>query len=126
MQKFAFSSFLIATSLFPDIDTPNSSMGRKHHFISAISKHRGAFHSIWIPLFSLIFARVYPSLRGPLMGIVIGYTAHLAADMLTKEGVMPLAPFIKKKIKGPFKTGHFFETIISAAIVMFFLIQPMC
>jgi len=123
-EKFIFASFLIGTSLLPDIDTPNSSLGRKHHFISAMSKHRGAFHSIWVPLIAFVLSYIYPLLRAPLIAITIGYGAHLLSDTLTKEGIMPFAPFSKKRIAGPLKTGHFFETIIAAAIVMFFLVQP--
>ena len=58
------------------------------------------------------------------MGIFIGYTAHLAADMLTVEGIKPLYPLSKEKIQGPLKTGSILETFIGAAVVMFFLVQP--
>jgi membrane-bound metal-dependent hydrolase YbcI (DUF457 family) len=124
IQKFVFASFLISTSLLPDIDLPTSSLGKKHHFISAIVKHRGIFHAVWIPLIALGLSRVYPLLIGPLMGIFMGYSSHLFSDMLTKEGIKPFTPLLKWKIRGPMKTGGMFETIIAAAIVMFFLVQP--
>lgn len=123
-EKYVFSAFIIGTCLLPDIDTPVSSLGRKHPFISYFSKHRGSFHSIWIPGFALAFTKVYPFARAPLMAIAIGYSAHLLADMLTKEGIKPFSPVSKFKIAGPLKTGSPLETLIAAAIVMFFLVQP--
>jgi inner membrane protein len=124
IEKFIFSTFLITTSLLPDIDSPTSTLGRKHRVIANITTHRGIFHSIWIPLIALFFAIVYPLFKGPLMGIFIGYTAHLAADMLTVEGIKPFYPLTKEKIRGPLKTGSIVETLIGAAVVMFFLVQP--
>ena len=82
------------------------------------------FHSIWIPLIAFFFSMVYPLLKGPLMGITIGYSAHLIADAMTVEGIKPFAPFSKETIKGPLRTGSIFETAIAAAVVMFFLVQP--
>lgn len=124
LEKFIFASFIVGASLLPDIDTPTSSLGRKHKLISSISKHRGIFHAVWIPLIAFAFIYVYPVFRAPLTGIAIGYGSHLFADTLTKEGITPLAPFSKKKVRGPLRTGHVFETIIAAAVVMFFLTQP--
>ena len=124
IEKFVFSAFLITTSLLPDIDLPTSSLGRKHRIIANLTTHRGAFHSIWIPVVAFVFSILYPLMRGPLMAITIGYGAHLIADMLTKEGIKPFAPLSKFKIQGPLKTGSILETLIAAAVVMFFLIQP--
>ena len=124
VEKFIFSIFIITTSLLPDIDSPTSTLGRKHRFIANITTHRGIFHSVWVPLVAVIMAFIYPLLRGPLMGIFIGYTAHLFADMLTVEGIKPLYPLSKEKIQGPLKTGSILETLIGAAVVMFFLVQP--
>jgi inner membrane protein len=124
VEKFIFSIFIITTSLLPDIDSPTSTLGRKHRFIANITTHRGIFHSIWIPLVAVTLAFVYPVLKGPLMGTFIGYTAHLFADMLTVEGIKPFYPLSKEKVQGPLKTGSILETFIGAAVVMFFLVQP--
>jgi membrane-bound metal-dependent hydrolase YbcI (DUF457 family) len=123
-EKYVFSIFIIGASLLPDIDLPTSSLGRKHHFISYFATHRGAFHSVWIPLFSLAFSKVVPAFRAPLTAIFVGYGAHLLADSVTKIGIKPFAPLSKWTIKGPFKVGSLLETAISALVVMFFLVQP--
>ena len=123
-EKYIFSTFLIGASLLPDIDTPTSTLGRKHTVISYLATHRGSFHSIWLPLVSVFFALIYPVLSSSLLAIAIGYGAHLVADAFTKHGIKPFAPLSKYKISGPLKTGSFVETLIAAAVVMFFLVQP--
>ena len=123
-EKYIFSAFLIGASLLPDIDTPSSTLGKKHHIVSYFATHRGLFHSVWIPLISLVMALGYPVIRAPLLAIFIGYGAHLVADTITIMGIKPFAPFSKFTIKGPLRVGSIVETFIAAAVVMFFLVQP--
>lgn len=126
-QKFLFALFLIIGALLPDIDNPHTSMGKKHKIISSVTSHRGVLHAIWIPVIALAVAlmpinNLFIFVKASLFGLAIGYLSHLIADMFTLVGVAPLAPLAKFRVRGPFKTGGWAETIIAAIVVMFFLI----
>jgi len=115
--------FIILVTLFsglPDIDHPKSKYGRKLFFISIpiswISKHRGIFHSVYIPIL-LFFVLGYFGYNYLGMAIVIGYFSHLVGDALTKQGINFLHPFSTFEIRGPITTGAYLETIIFFVIM---------
>jgi inner membrane protein len=103
--------FAALGGLFPDIDVPQSWIGRKIGFLSNILNfffgHRGFFHSVFAGvllsvLVWLLFGNWYH------FTFFIGYISHLFMDGLTKEGVRPFYPF-EYKIKGLIKTGGFLK-----------------
>lgn len=47
--------------------------------------------------------------------VAVGWAAHLVGDALTTEGIMPLYPFLRWRIRGPFRTDHWSETIFAVA-----------
>ena len=79
-------------SLLPDIDTPNSALGRLLPFLSIPIErrfgHRTVTHSLvwWLGLgvVSLPLVFVRPACYA---GLLIGYASHLLADCMTKSGV---------------------------------------
>lgn len=79
-------------SLFPDIDTRYSLLGRYNPFVF-IMKHRGYTHTIvgWV-VFSLLSSIILNNLT---WGFVYGYGLHLILDTLTPMGIMWLYPFRK-------------------------------
>lgn len=87
-------------SLVPDIDMPNSKLGRKLGFISKIINklfgHRTITHSIlWaIPLVILFINNNYSFL---ILGALIGFLSHIFSDTFTRGGVPWLWPFKKKR-----------------------------
>lgn len=104
---------LVIGSIFPDIDSSTSIMGRKFKLISFLTKHRGFLHSIWsLILFSIL---VY-LLLSPLLGIVFatGFILHLMLDAITKEGVK----IFGKRIRGPFKVGSIGEKVFYALLLI--------
>ncbi len=120
--KYALLFTLIAVffSILPDIDNSKSKIGRKNKVISKIIGfvfgHRGIFHSIYIPLI-LIFI-FYNNINSEIaIAIFLGYSSHLAADALTKQGIRPFYPLINIKINGFFKTNSLFEKIFFLIIV---------
>ncbi len=50
-------------------------------------------------------------------GLFIGYLSHLLSDALTVSGVNFLHPVAKFKIRGPVRTGTFFEVIIFFLVI---------
>lgn len=113
-------------SLLPDIDHPNSYIGKRLKPLSfAINKtfgHRGITHTLLFVflisfLFWLLSLFLIPSSLTFLfysffVGCVIGIVSHLVLDMSTKSGVPLFYPISKKNISIlPIKTGSFGETI---------------
>ena len=90
-----------AGSYFPDIDISQSKMGQKHKWISKHLTHRGITHTLLGPVILTVlmvvlgFLPVLPSL---IFGFVIGWLAHIFADMFNLKGVPLLWPFVKTKI----------------------------
>jgi inner membrane protein len=82
--------FLFA-ALFPDIDSASSFIGKRVKVVGWLFRHRGVFHSIWIPL--AVGILVWSVDHRIAIAFMLGYLTHLAIDMLTYEGVMPFFPF---------------------------------
>ena len=94
--------FAFFGSLFPDIDSATSLLGRRVPLIGRVFTHRGFFHSIIaLLLFSWLILEAFGNFAGA--GFLVGYLSHIILDMTTKAGVkvhpLPL------KISGPLKTG---------------------
>ncbi len=86
-----YLSLAVAGSLLPDLDHPKSWVGRRSRPIStvaaAILGHRGVTHSAVavLGLGALLLHTGYR--RGEVSALVVGYLSHLAADMLTPQGL---------------------------------------
>lgn len=119
-----FFSIALFTTLFVDIDEPESALGRIFwpfsKFTNFVFGHRGLLHSILVPVFFYcIFA--FFLLHEVAYAITLGYVSHLIMDMITPAGIFPLYP-LKWRIHGPVKTGSFFEyflTFTFMAIILF-------
>jgi inner membrane protein len=116
-NQLVFIALVLLGSALPDLDHPQSKLGRKVKIFSMLFKHRGFLHSIFgmallaFP-FSLIFPQVY------VLGVMLGYLSHLIGDAATREGVHPFAPVTTLRLRGPFRTG----TVIEHALFVLFVI----
>lgn len=65
------------------------------------TKHRGIMHTLVVPALMFVAMRAsdFPLWKYTMMGLLIGYLAHLFADMLTIEGCPVLFPITKTNIK---------------------------
>lgn len=139
-----YIGFLLLGTAFPDIDEPESAIGRRTRIISDIIKsifgHRGFTHSLfYILLLSLMPLYFYYIKQNDIyyystLAFVLGNLAHILGDMWTYGGVPLFWPIKKTKkhiIPKPFqfKTNslkeHFFSFIIflpMAIISMLYLI----
>lgn len=114
--------------LLPDIDHPQSTLGRRIPFISIpIAKvfgHRGITHSLLavIGVAALLMFYGVPLIgmgaAGILAPVCIGYLSHLVGDMLTPSGVPLLWPVKKNYSIGLFRTGSPVETVVVTALTM--------
>ncbi len=94
-------------AMLPDIDSPRAVMGSP--LVSFAYGHRGLFHSL-----SFLFILGGTALMLGLDGFAWGYGLHIALDSATRGGVAPLLPFGRRRLKGPLKTGDFFDKLICA------------
>lgn len=92
-------AFALIGGLLPDIDHPQSWLGRRIPLIPTLlyktTGHRGATHSAlaimltvaatWFAMMNLGVNYAYTELA--VLGLAIGYTAHLAGDMLSNRGI---------------------------------------
>lgn len=80
-----------AGSLLPDVDHPKSWVGRRTRpFSSAIAAtlgHRGVTHSAVAVLALVALLSHAGYRRGTVSALAVGYLSHLAADMLTPQGL---------------------------------------
>lgn len=86
-------------SYAPDIDIPDSHLGRKFKIISKHLTHRGITHTLLVP-FVLYCVINYLSLStivaSIIFGFLFGYVMHLFADMFNKKGIPLLWPLMTK------------------------------
>lgn len=105
-------------SLLPDIDEPNSTLGRQLPLLSSLIHrlfgHRGATHSFLFPFGVALLGWGIASSQGialeAVIGLWLGVWLHLIGDMLTKSGIPLWLPWSERPIallplSYRFKTG---------------------
>ena len=115
---------IVIGSLLPDIDEPNSFVGRRTFGLSKLIKktfgHRGLTHSL---LFWLLFSLLYYKFQNDFtLGLSLGYVFHIIGDFFSRQGVPLFFPFTKKKFRAPltYKTGTVQErALLVVALVAF-------
>lgn len=131
-------------SVLPDIDHPESILGRRVKFISVPlsylqgdkaflpwsedSHSRGVTHSIWalIGCWLLMTSTLPAVIDMVLFGMAFGFIAHLIGDALTPAGIRLFWPF-DMKIRSPltFKTGGFIEYLFTTLLATFAVMHLM-
>ena len=119
-NKYVFLGIAIFSSLLPDLDHPQSKLGRKL-FVSRIFHvlfgHRGFFHAVWIPIAAwLILSLGFGISYGA--AVFVGYFAHLFSDGLTKAGVNLIHPLKQLRMQGFIETGGIAEHLTFFAVVV--------
>ena len=133
-EKVFFYSFLLLGSVFPDIDEPNSFIGKKFpiisDFLSFSFGHRGFTHFLIFPL--LIFFGLYffidDECKPLLFAFCLGNLLHQVGDMLTNTGIKhyfyPLsdvsAVLLPRCLR--FNTGMLFEKFVFLPLMVVVLI----
>ena len=108
-------------ALLPDIDHPQSALGRRIPFLSVpIAKvfgHRGITHSILATL-AVAFVLTHWSGSRPdiIAPLCIGYLSHLGGDLLTPSGVPLFWPIRRTFSLGLFRTGSPVESVTVGAL----------
>ena len=110
-HKFVFFPVIIFGTLFPDIDSTSSKIGRRlvSQPIHLFTNHRGIFHSFTLCVaLSLLVAWFFPIAALPFF---LGYSFHLLADSFTLLGIRPFWP-LKLYSAGNIKTGGKTEFVL--------------
>ncbi len=121
-NQILFAFIVMFAAALPDIDHPQSKVGRKVKIIGYLFEHRGFFHSFFaIALFTFL---IY-GLSGSLLyssAFLIGYASHILADAFSDKGIMPFHPLLKFRLNGFFRTGSAYEYILMVFLVVISII----
>lgn len=120
-------------ALLPDIDHPQSAMGRQlpvvSDGVSLLMGHRRGVHSLLAA--AVLGVAAWSGLRLACPGLslllavsfVFGYLSHLLLDALNPEGVPFLWPFVKRRFGIPLAhTGGMMESWVVFPALMAFLV----
>jgi inner membrane protein len=115
-----YLALTVAGSLLPDIDHPNSWVGRRSRPIStaiaASFGHRGLTHSA-VAVVGLVALLLHAGYRqGTVSALAVGYLSHLAADMLTPRGLRLAWPLRRSWGLPLCRTGSPMEATIVIAL----------
>jgi len=121
MNKVLFFAFLVFGTLFVDIDSSKSKIGRKWFLrpVQWVVSHRGIFHTIIFGLILSILLYFINSVVG--FGFFAGYLLHLFLDCFSKSGVRLFWPFSDLKIglgKLGLKSGGLIEEIFFVLLLL--------
>lgn len=122
-------ALILVTALFailPDIDMVKSKAGKLLQPFSVIAsflfRHRGFLHSFVFAVL-VYFGMRYLFSQAIAAAATIGYASHLILDSLTKNGIRPLSPLSKFRLRGFIKTGGIVEKAIVAVFLIMVLIR---
>ncbi len=116
-NQILFMALCMFGAALPDIDHPKSVVGRKVKIVAMLFEHRGFWHSLFV-LIPLLVVSLYFVSRINAYALLLGYVSHLAIDCLTYEGIMPLHPLSRFRIKGIMRTGAGAEFVILIALLI--------
>src|SRR5271165_7227644 len=111
----------VGGALLPDVDHPNSWIGRRSRPVStaiaAALGHRGLTHSA-VAVAGLVALLLHAGYRqAEVSALTVGYLSHLAADMLTPRGLRLAWPLRKTWGLPLCRTGSPMEGVIVAFLV---------
>jgi inner membrane protein len=118
-NQLLFAFILLIGAAFPDIDHPRSRMGQLAWPLSHIFEHRGFFHSFFaIAALTFLLFLISGSMLYSI-AFLLGYASHILTDALTPQGIAPLHPLLKFRLRGIFRTGTFVEYSIFFTLLAF-------
>lgn len=122
----AYAAGLTLGSLLPDIDKPNSYIGRRSFGVAKqVNKafgHRGFTHSLlaWGAITIVLLLQHFSPFT---LGLCLGYAFHVLADYCSSQGVPLLWPFSKKRYRFviTYRTSSFLETLLFYCFLVLFI-----
>jgi inner membrane protein len=126
-NQLLFAFILLIGAAFPDIDHPRSKMGKLARPFSYLFEHRGFFHSfLAIAVLTFLIYIISGSMLYSI-AFLLGYASHILTDALTPQGIAPLHPILKFRLRGFLNTGTmyeyaFFLVLVVAGIISMFVV----
>jgi len=120
-----FCLLILFGASLPDIDNKRSKISHKakliNKLINPLTKHRGIFHSIFIPI-GLYF--LLDAILGGYYGLALslGYLSHLVIDGMTPLGVNFLHPITTLHLRGPIETNSIIEKVLLGSLILVIII----
>ena len=120
-NKYIFLGLVLVGALIPDLDHPDSKIGKKLGIVSKIIEkafgHRGLMHTFY---FAVILPGIIYYAAGASYGIAVfvGYMSHLFIDGFTKQGINFLHPVTRLHLGGFVETGGIMEKVVFGLIVV--------
>ena len=123
--KALFMFIVLLGALMPDIDHPNSKLGRKLGIISSMLRfifgHRKLFHSLLFVILISLLGYYFNNEAG--IALFIGCTTHLIADSVTKQGLNIFYPISSFHVSGFIETGGFYETLLFLILLILIAVK---
>lgn len=114
-------------SLLPDVDHPASWVGRRLRPISRplaqVFGHRGFTHSLVAVALCAAALASHGAGRAVTAPIVVGYLAHLAADLLTPHGLRLAWPLRRSFALPVCRTGSAGEALLVAVLLAWSVVE---
>ncbi len=106
-----FFVFFVVGSVFADIDSYNSKIGRNFfsRVLFAFFRHRGIVHSLVFAGFMYFLISFFSSRFA--IAFFLGYLVHLILDCFTVRGIRLLWP-LKVRFSFIFRSGGIFEAVV--------------
>ena len=129
MPRFSPASLALvaAGSLLPDVDHPASWVGRRLRVISRplarALGHRGFTHSLSAAALCGTALASQGAGRAAIAPVVVGYLAHLAADLLTPQGLRLAWPLRRTFALPVCRTGSAREALIVAVLLAWSVVE---
>jgi inner membrane protein len=118
-------TFAIVGAVLPDIDHPQSLLGRMFPFISyplnTFFGHRTITHSIWLLIVPFLIGVWFH----PVLWVAIGALTHIIIDALNTSGVQLFYPYSKKTVVLANDTFRF-PTASKQEFILFLILTVMC
>ena len=112
-----YTLLIMFGTILPDIDHPNSKLGKRFKWVGWLFQHRGIFHSIIPPAILGYCVYVFVDEKS-MYAFLVGYFIHLLLDGMTRKGIMPFFPINKSLIRGRIKTKGLVEHIFFFVLLM--------
>jgi len=101
--------FVLVGSVFVDLDSSSSKVGRRFFMLSWFFKHRGFLHSLFACCLLFSVVGLFNLWAG--FGFFVGYLSHLMLDCFSRGGVGLFWPF-GGKIRGFVRSGGWMEDVL--------------
>ncbi len=118
LNPILYVAAVLVGAHLPDVDHPDSTLGKYVKPIGLLFSHRGFFHSVFAA--ALVYAVPFYLFGNATVafGLLIGYVSHIIGDIVTVQGVRIFAPLSSFTLRGFMYTDSITEHILCVLFVV--------